>query len=179
MHGLIFVQLKKYCDARLGAAAWDSLRLEAGMPGRDFLAAESYADGDALALITAACRITRQEPAAVLEDFGAFMTPDLMKLYGALAPRTWRTLDFLEHLEDTIHRVVRQRMPGATPPALQCARTADGEVTITYTSPRKLCALARGLAHGVAGHFNEQVRIHEPSCMLRGASSCQLIVRRQ
>lgn len=179
MHGMIFAELKKYVDTRLGHKAWENLLAEAGMGGRIFLAVATYADAEALTIVTTASRLTKKEPAVILEDFGEFITPDLMKMYGALARPEWKTLEFLENIEGTIHRVVRIRNKGATPPQIRCARTAPMEVTISYGSARKLCALAKGLVYGVARHFGEDIKIAEPRCMLRGAPSCTLVVQLQ
>ena len=135
MHGLIFVELKKYCDARLGPQGWDQLLERSGMGGQIFVPLESYPDRDAL------------------------------------------TLEFLCNVEDTIHATVRRRNMGAEPPQIKCAPSGQDEVTIVYTSQRKLCALARGLIRGVANSYRDQVSITESSCMLTGASQCKLIVR--
>jgi len=177
MHGMIFVELKKYVDARLGASAWEILLKETGMTGRMYLAVEHYPDQEAIKLVSTASRITRKGAGSILEDFGEFITPDLMKMYGAMARKEWKTLDFLENTEATIHRVVRIRNPGASPPELKVSRTGDDEVTILYGSPRKMCALARGLVHGVARHYGEEVRVVEPQCMHKGAKQCKLVVQ--
>jgi len=47
---------------------------------------------------------------------------------------------------------------------------------VTYDSPRKMCALARGIIHGLGRHYAESITITEPTCMLRGDPACQLIV---
>ena len=65
------------------------------------------------------------------------------------------TLDVIEHTEQTIHRVVRRRQPGALPPRLRTVRVGPKMVILTYDSPRRLCAVARGIARGVAARFAE------------------------
>jgi predicted hydrocarbon binding protein len=176
MHGMIFSELKKYVDARLGAKGWEQLLAAAKMPKKQFFTVESYPDSDAVALVSAASRITGKPAGAILEDFGEFITPDLMAMYGSFAPKEWKTLDFLANVEKAIHRTVRLRNPGADPPRIQATRTAANEVTIVYSSQRKMCALARGLARGVGRHFGEQVTIDESTCMSRGAPSCTMRV---
>src|SRR5207244_2056324 len=65
------------------------------------------------------------------------------------------------------------------PPLLRCARPTAEEVVITYTSPRRLCALARGIIRGVARHYGEPVTITETTCMHRGAEACTISIRVQ
>jgi predicted hydrocarbon binding protein len=50
-------------------------------------------------------------------------------------------------------------------------------VLITYDSPRKLCAVARGIVRGVASHFGERIAIEGRRCMHRGDPHCLIAVR--
>jgi len=177
MHGTIFVELQKYVVSKLGDQAWVTLKSEAGVSRDSHNALETYPDAEVGSLVAAASRVTGVPAEALLEDFGAFIAPDLLEMYwGAVQPE-WRTLDLLEHTEKAIHEVVRISQKGATPPYLNAQRTAANEVTITYTSARKLCAVAKGIVRGVATHYGEQFAIEEPTCMLRGDDACTLRVR--
>jgi len=178
MHGIIFSEMRKYVDARLGPSGWANLMKEAGMPkSKMYLAIEEYSDQEAVALVTAAAKLTGKPAAAILEDFGEFIAPDLLKMYGNLIDPTWKTLDLIEHTERTIHTVVRIKNPGARPPELQVSRAGKDEVVITYSSPRKMCAVAKGIAKGVAKHYNEHIVISESSCMLQGRGSCKISLK--
>jgi hypothetical protein len=178
VHGIIFLELRKYAEARLGASAWESLLREAKLSQRIYMPVAEYPDQEALALVGAATALTGRKAADVLEDFGSFIVPGLLELYGSLLDRRWRTLDVIEHTEDTIHQVVRVRNPGARPPELRCTRVSPDEVVLNYHSARRMCALARGIAHGLAHHFAEVISIREPQCMLRGADECRMWIRR-
>jgi Haem-NO-binding len=179
MHGIIFSELKKYVDDRLGGAAWGALLEKAGLSGRIYMPVQEYPDADAVKLVTTASAITGRPAQAVLEDFGEFIAPDLLKMYASLIRKEWRTLDVIEHTEETIHRVVRHRNPGAKPPELRCSRIGPDEVVVVYSSPRKMCAVAKGIARGMARHFKETVATSESSCMLAGAKECRISVQRQ
>jgi hypothetical protein len=177
MHGVIFSELRKYVEDRLGESAWPKLLEEAGVAGRIFLPVKTYPDEDALTLVSTAVRLTGRAQDALLEDFGAFIAPDLLKMYGHLVDKDWKTLDVIEHTEETIHKVVRARNPGAAPPELQCSRPSKDEVVITYASPRRMCAIAKGIARGLAAHYDETVRVGERACMLKGDPECRITVR--
>jgi hypothetical protein len=56
-------------------------------------------------------------------------------------------------------------------------RTAD-EVLVIYASQRRMCGVAKGIARGLGDHYGERIEIAEESCMLTGASSCSIAVRR-
>jgi len=177
MTGAIFVELKKYVDTKFGGNTWEELLAAAGLGGKEFQIMSEYPDTDAVALVTAAAAATRKPAGEILEDFGVFIAPDLLEMFwGAIQPE-WRTLDVIEHTEQTIHSIVRLKDPGARPPALHVTRTSAGEVQIDYRSSRKMCALARGIARGIAGHFKEAITIGESECMHRGDSRCLISVR--
>lgn len=176
MHGTIFAELEKFVGARLGPDAWASLMREAGIERDRYDPLEIYPDAELVSLVTTASRITQIPADTLLEDYGFFIAPDLLNLYWALVQPEWRTLDLLEHTETAIHEVVRLSQKGATPPYLRAERTTPSEVTIVYSSPRKLCAVAKGIIRGVASHYGESVSVTEPTCMLRGNESCILRV---
>lgn len=174
MHGIVFNQLQKYVTARLGDDAWRSVLEAADKRGSVYLASTSYPDAELVSLVVAACKITNRPAAAVLEDFGTFLVSDLVQVYGYAIKPEWRTIDLLEHTESSIHTVVRLRDPAAQPPRLVMVRTGPKSVDLTYTSARKLCALAKGIAKGVAAHYREQLHVTETACMLTGASACTM-----
>ncbi len=178
MHGVIFAELKKYVDTKLGGGKWSTLLKESGVGQQKvYMAVQEYPDQEAAALVSAASKMTGKSAPAILEDFGAFIVPDLVHMYWALIKPEWKTLDLIEHTEETIHRVVRIKNPGARPPELKCSRPGPNEVMITYSSARRMCAIARGIVRGVAEHYNEQVVINETNCMLKGNQSCKISVK--
>lgn len=120
MHGVIFYELQKYADTKVGPGTWQALLREAGFGRRSYLATQDYPDGDAVALATAASRLTGLEASTILEDFGQFIVPDLVKMYRSFIRPEWRALDLIENTENTIHKAVRLQNPRADPPALEC-----------------------------------------------------------
>lgn len=176
MHGIIFNQLHNYAQARLGERGWENLLREARLPTRVYLAFQSYPDSDAVALINAASRLTGRSVRFLLEDFGEFIVPGLMKIYGAFIQQGWTVLDAVEHAE-RIHEKVR-RDPHATPPRLECQRVEPNVVRVLYSSPRRLCGVGIGFARGLANELKQQVEVQERQCVHEGAPHCEFIVKR-
>jgi hypothetical protein len=46
---------------------------------------------------------------------------------------------------------------------------------VTYTSPRRMCALAVGIGKGLATQFHEKILINQPVCMHKGADRCEIL----
>src|SRR5688572_12268615 len=100
MHGLMFAELKKYVVHKVGADAWDILLNTAGLGGRIYMPVQEYPDDEIVALVGVAAQATGTPVQAILEDFGAYIVPDLLKMYGSLLERGWKTLDVIEHTEE-------------------------------------------------------------------------------
>ena len=178
MHGLVFSELKKFVDHKLGPAAWTELLASAGLGNKFYMATQEYPDAEVVALVTAASHKTKIPANDLLEAFGEFITPSLLRMFGHLAKPSWRTLEFIENAEEAIHSVVRISNPGAKPPKLHVTRTGANQIVIHYTSARKMCALAKGIAKGVARHYNESITLREDKCMNKGDSACEIVVEK-
>ena len=179
MHGIVFSQLRKYVEAKQGSRAWSPLLKHAQLENRVYLSVSEYPDAEMEALVSAAATMSGQPASVVLEDFGVFIVPQLMNMYGHLIPGEWKTLDVIEKTEETIHNVVRVQAPGAKPPALHTIRRSEDEVVLIYSSRRKLCAFAIGIARGVANHFKETIEATQTKCMHNGASHCEIVFRKR
>lgn len=175
--GIIFNQLKKYANATFGEKTWDALLDGANLKGSVYLASRSYPDEQVIAIVGEASRLTGVAVSELLSQFGEFIAPDLLGMFRSLIKPEWRTLDVLANTEETIHKVVRLQVADAAPPYLSAERTATDTVVISYTSPRRLCSVAKGITRGVARHYDEVVSIEEQSCMLKGGSECRIVVR--
>lgn len=176
MHGLIFVELKKYVESRYNHETWELLLEKAGLKHQMYMVSAVYPDGDALSLVTLACQATGLSASVVLEDFGQFMVPDLMEQYKFLLKPEWGLLEFLEHTEETIHKIMRFHK-GVAPPKLAVHRIADNKAILHYSSTRRMCPLLKGMVKGSAKHFREDVTVLETGCMLQGAAECTITVQ--
>lgn len=177
MYGIIHTELKDYVVSKLGEAGWDSLVAEAGLESKTYFPSETYPDEEVRAIVSAASRVTGAAEQDILQDFGTFLAPTLLTVYKPFVNPEWRTLDLLENTEQMIHKVVRRKNPGALPPELRVGRMSEGEVIITYTSRRRMCSVAKGIAAGVARHYGETVSITEVECMHNGHPRCRISVK--
>ena len=178
MHGTIFFELKKYVETKLGREAWDRLLSEAELGARTYEVMADFPDSELIQLITTASRMTQVPIPAILEDFGEFIAPDLLQMYAGVINPAWKTLDVIQHTEDEIHRVVRLHNRDAHPPMLKAIRISEDEVVIEYGSQRKMCFVAKGIAKGLAKHYQESIAISESSCMLKGDPVCIITIQR-
>ena len=179
MNGIVFIEIGKFAQSRLGEQSWREVMRLAGVPSRIYYRVADYPDEEASALLTALATALNEPPGDVLENIGEFIATDLLRMARYWIKPDWKTLDLIANTEATIHETLRAEGSRTDPPRLRCERTADDEVVVTYDSARKLCRLARGIVAGVARHYAQKVSILEPSCMLKGDAACRLIVKRQ
>lgn len=178
MHGLIFFYIQKFAEVlTTDGRETNTFRTTVSSASQRFLPSKSYPDEEAVALLSSMADTTGERLPSLLEKFGFFLAPHLVKVAGQHVDPSWRTLDLIEHTESVIHTMVRATTPDATPPVIETARTAADEVQVIYTSSRKLCRLAAGILHGVAEHYGEPVEIIEDACMHDGAPFCTFVVR--
>jgi hypothetical protein len=177
MHGSILALLKSYAETRLGPQGWGTLLEEAKLKGKVYMAIAEYPDAEVIAIVGAASKLSGKPIPGVLDDFGQFIVPKLIQMYGSSVKPTWKTLDFLENVEGAIHKLVRMKNPGAKPAKLETSRTGPNDLVLKYSSPRKLCPLAAGMIKGVANHYHQKVSVTETTCMNRGGSCCTFNVR--
>ena len=95
MHGVIISNLKKYVEEKLGGDAWDTLRDKAGLTGKAFIPSSIYPHSDVEDVLAAAVEVTGQDRDEILNDFGAWVIPPLMKMYRAFIPEDWDAVTFL------------------------------------------------------------------------------------
>jgi hypothetical protein len=161
MHGIIHAELKKFVEKNHGIEAWQAILEKANLGPKIYLFTATYPDEEAVAIVTAASELTGTPAEDILEAFGLFIAPSLMNMFKALIKPEWGTMELLLNTEDTIHRVVRMKNPGAAPPKLNFEQTGPKELKLLYNSPRQMSAVGRGIITGVASHYGDTVSITE------------------
>jgi len=159
MHGIIFNQLYKFIREEHGPDTLTTVKDRAGVGYKFFDATKTHPDEDLTSIVTAASAVLNAPAEELLEAFGKFLVPGLLRTYSAHIKPEWNCMDLLEHVESTMHKVVRNANPDHSPPELGVKRVSVNEVQIEYTSRRKMSALGIGIIMGIAEHFGEQVNV--------------------
>lgn len=171
MPGVLLDQLTAFLQNTLGPEAWDRIAHE--VDARQAV----HGNNDEMSVLVAAAAETTGTPAAeLLARFGESIVPDLLRVFGVFVNRSWTALDLLENTETVIHRAVRLHDSSARPPHLRITRPTQTHVVIHYASPRRLCAMAKGILRGIATHYGEPLDVVETACMHTGATTCTLVV---
>ena len=174
MHGLIFASFRDYLATEHGPAV--ARDVTAGEP--QYTLSEAYPDEQFLVLLERGCTRTGLSLEELLFEFGVFTAATTFaRLYSVLFKLSPTARDFLLTVETPIHDTVRVALPDARPPELRVTDLGEDGLEIVYTSPRRICAMLRGLVEGTGRVYEETLQVEEPECMHRGASACRVLVR--
>lgn len=174
MHGLIFASFRDYLVTEHGAGVANDVT--AGEP--QYTLSEAYPDEQFLALLERARARTALPLDELLFEFGVFTAATTFaRLYSVLYRISPTARDFLLTVETPIHDVVRVALPEARPPQLAVTELGEDGLEIVYTSPRRICAMLRGLVEGTGRVYGEALDVEEPECMHRGDPACRVVVR--
>jgi hypothetical protein len=174
VHGLIFASFRDYLLTEHGPEVAN--HGTAGEP--QYTLSEAYPDEQFLVLLDRACVRTAMARDELLFAFGMFTAATTFaRLYSVLFRHSPTARAFLLTVETPIHEVVRETMPEARPPELAVTDLGERGLEILYTSPRRLCAMLRGLVAGTGRVFDEALHVEETECMHRGAPACRVEVR--
>lgn len=173
MKGSVFNAFEAFVDSRPHGPSFDVVldgtTLEDPGP---HVGPGTYPDADLVALVTRYAGLCRLQVSSVLVEFGRFLFAVLDHHAPAFARAFDEPVAFLESLDRVIHVEVRKLDSEAYVPTVLVERKGDGGITLSYHSKRQMCALAEGLLHGVADHFDHDLELTHPVCMHDGHERC-------
>lgn len=178
MHGMIFLALEDFLEARLGEGVWPHALKAAKLEDQQFDPDRYYPDQAINNLLIVAAKLLKLSPNQTLELFGQHMSPGLVTMGRSMGivRKEWKTLDILEHLQANILAPFANLEAGVAPPDIRTYRLKHGEVAIAYISQRKLCYLMKGIIRGLGKFFQEPIAFKEQICMSQDAPLCRMSV---
>lgn len=174
MKGIVFNIFADLVTDNFGMEVWDKLIQETSpASGAVYTSAEVYPDGELIAYVTALSDITGAAPADLVRTFGTYTMHKFYKLHPEfMADHTAKS--FLESVHDVVHVEVKKLHPDTLLPEFAYESSGDTQLTMLYSSPRKLCHLAEGLIVGTSEIFSEKIDLVHSQCMHQGADQCRL-----
>lgn len=160
MHGLIFFQFESFISKNLGIQKWFKLLELCDIEKKVYSPTQVYPDGELTLLVSKTAQLTSKSTESVLEEFGEFIVPSMLKIYAGSIKPEWNFFDILENTESTMHKAVRFADKRADPPKLVCDRVSQNKVVIKYSSHRKMVDFGVGIIKGLAKAKLESIKIN-------------------
>lgn len=176
MKGIVFDILRDMVEEYYGLEGWNAVLEEAGSEGL-YTSAQTYPDEELQKLVEAAVKVTGKEASSLVFTFGEYMAAEFYQRFPAFFDEADNLLDFLHSVDQIVHMEVRKLYPDANLPTFSYDQNAPSELTMHYSSPRKLCWLAEGLISGSARHYGSYIEMHHSPCMHDGADHCSIRVK--
>ncbi len=161
MHGIIFNQLFKFVRETRGEETLQKILKDAGIGPKFYDATKFYPDEELGKIVNSTCKILNVRKNDLLELFGSFIAPGLLRIYQSFIKEEWDVMDLLENIESTIHRAVRLNDPKATPPTLKIERTGPDDISITYTSERDMANLGIGIIKAIGKQYKTRLEVRK------------------
>ncbi|MES2116670.1 MAG: heme NO-binding domain-containing protein [Pseudomonadota bacterium] len=159
MKGVVFTEFMELVESRMGLEMLDRIITEAALPNDGaYTSVGTYDHAELVRLVGALSHATGMSVPALIHMFGEHLFERFAQGYPALFAEAHNSFDFLCRIDNVIHVEVRKLYPDAELPKLACARTADHELEVLYSSPRGFGDLAEGLIAGCIRHFGEPIR---------------------
>ncbi len=177
MKGMVFNIFGDLVTDNFGWETWDQL-IERTQPDSEaiYTSSDVYPDEELVAYVTELSKITGASGPELIRAFGKYMMhrfqsihPEFMEGHSAKS--------FLASVHDVIHVEVKKLHPDSLLPTFEYEDPSSDELTMIYTSERKLCPLAEGLIDGVAEVFEQPIAVDHTQCMHDGAENCRLELR--
>lgn len=177
MKGVIFTLFQDMIEEEFGLECWEYLIADESIKsGGVYTTVYLYPDEELLTLVKRLSDYLNESQEKLVEHFGEYLLPHLVK---SLPPSVFNYTDlwsFLAAIDDVIHVEVRKLNPDALTPVIKVLSGNKNTMTLTYSSPRKMCFLAVGLIINSGKYFNTPVNVTHGQCMHSGAENCHLIV---
>lgn len=178
MKGVIFKHFESFVAEQFSQDAYEALLERTPLRSSGtFVGPRTYPDEDLFALVGAAVEMTGLALEDAVFAFGDFLYPRLAGSVPEVVGAHADTKALLMALDRVIHVEVRKILPEAMTPRILCEDTGPDSLRVQYESPRKLCALFRGLVNAAARSYGQAVECTEEQCMHHGAAACTLALR--
>lgn len=160
MRGLVFTEFLEFVEATAGAemveTMLDAVNLESDGA---YTAVGTYDHNELLSMLGFLNQATGQDVSDMVRAFGRHLFGQLAKSHPAIVGEPGTILDFLEGIEDHIHKEVRKLYPEAELPKFTTERPSGNVLVMDYHSTRPFADLAEGMINGASDFFDRAITV--------------------
>lgn len=159
MKGMVFTELFELIEEKFGYDRLDDVIDASKLENNgSYAATGNYPFDELVRIVTSLSEQTGIEVAALLEVYGEYLFPKLLKVIPSLE-KTTDILSFVESVEDHIHVQVKKLYPDADLPTFEVVSFNEKELKFNYVSSKNIPQLAKGLIVGASKYFEQNVNV--------------------
>lgn len=162
MLGIVFTEFMDMVEDRFPPEVHDQLieLAESEFKSRGiYTGVGNYNHSEMIALVTRLSEESGIAPNVLVQTYGQYLFSRFYVRYPEFFDGIVNSLDFLERIEDHIHKEVKKLYPDANLPTLKSQRVDQDVLIMKYRSSRPFAYLAYGLMTGCVEHFKEPFEI--------------------
>jgi hypothetical protein len=160
MKGFIFTNFLDFVEKYNGLEMVDTMITECDLPSEGVYSAfVSYEFDELVTLLSFVSEKTDTETDVLLEKFGRFVFPYLIKKHSYIIKKYSSALDLISGIEAHIHVEVKKLYEDAELPTFSVSEKTESSMTLIYTSSRGLTYFAIGLMKETLDFFHVNGKI--------------------
>lgn len=156
MKGIVFTEFLDMVEKKFGYEVVDHIIEQSDLESNGiYTAVGTYHHSEIVQLLTRLSLKTATDAQVLLKAFGAYIFDTFLVGYPQFFDKHDNLFGFLNSIDNHIHVEVRKLYPDAALPKFETQETDDGTLVMTYTSDRKMSALAEGLIEKSIVHYKK------------------------
>ncbi|MFI3247109.1 MAG: heme NO-binding domain-containing protein [Ferrimonas sp.] len=178
MKGIVFTEFVDMVDQQFGFEVTEAMleRVELASGGA-YTQVGDYHHGEMLQLVEALASELQQPVELLLIAYGSRLFDRLVLVHNIDLSRYVGSFDFLQQVENDIHRQVRKLYDNARPPTFEFDSISANQMQLRYHSHRGFGAVAEGLLRRCTERFEEPMNITRRSLNHQGTEVLFLLER--
>lgn len=160
IHGILFVEFKKYLNAKFGGDTWANMRRNAKLRSDTFRSPQRYPYEDLRKIVKATSEITGLSQEFIFEDFGEYIGLKFVDMFWYVVNANWKTLDTLEHSLEIVSIIAKSAKYDFQ---MQCERKSPSEVVVICSVLSEAHLMLKGSIKGLSRYHQEQIKVTSSS----------------
>ncbi|MEM9544580.1 MAG: heme NO-binding domain-containing protein [Bacteroidota bacterium] len=146
MKGIVFTEFIDMVESKFGYETVDHIIEASDLESNGiYTSVGTYPHSEIVQLLLNLSDRTKMDAQVLLKAFGEYLFDTFLKSYPQFFTAKENAFEFLKSIDSHIHVEVLKLYPDATLPKFETTEDDNGSLIMTYTSERKMSALAEGL----------------------------------
>ena len=160
MKGIVFTEFLEMVEGKFGYEVVDEIITATNLSTDGvYTSVGTYPHSEIVGLLMNLSDKVKVDPALLLKEFGKYLFDTFLRNYPQFFTSVDNVFDFLHSIDAHIHVEVLKLYPDATLPKFETKEDGDGNMTMVYSSERKMSALAEGLMEKSIAYYGESYTI--------------------
>jgi hypothetical protein len=160
MKGVVYSEFLEMLEGSFDPVFVENLIEEADLPSVGmYTSVGTYDWREMVQLVSLLSEKSGTPVADLIKSFGGYLLHVFVRSHGQMFTRDDNTYTVLERLNDRIHVDVKKLYPDAELPTFAHRWLAEGQLELTYRSPRPFADLAEGLIRECIKYVGEDIAV--------------------